>query len=1001
MKKITKICLALIMVILPTILLCACGSNGGNTSSGGGSNSGGQQTTGSLQELKDATVFTKNTSHKYDGSAKYIEFKIAKPNSKEYFTFTQSTDEFTVVYKNNINVGTARAVITATSKNPYYTGSATFDFTITQGSCTATSKADLLSYLNNNNYGEIEFTTLGNTLELDSNDILNIEKTLILRHCEIVNNGTINIGLNGRLFIKSTDMNDCILRNNGTINNGGNIVIGGRGYIYNYNKINNNNRLYIESHGSLYTNSVINKVTKDPAFATYYTRTSILDSNIHVTLTDSSPIYYTGREIQPDVMVKIGTSLLSNKNNREYTVEYFNNVNLGKASIVITANENSTSIYGTTTLYFDILPKKTTVNHINGLKTLLSDPNYTKIIAQGVYISKPITISNGVTVTFTGTTIINSKVTNNGTIINNNNFYLIKTIDNFGTVINNNNLYIVDRNSVTHNTINNNGTIYTNESLDNVGGTIKLRKQITLDDISADHTVFDYNGESQAPTYTFTGSNDALTFDTLYYYDEDIVDGKINYRYVPQTEAGKINVLIAFTIRSQAYYGEITTSYTINRSTLTPNDSTELINGIKNKNYSTIVLKENTNYTIDCTSNPLTLLNNTTLKIGNNANSTAVLHYKGEFSNNGTIINNGTLISDAVKNDDNYSFGNIINNGDIVNNGTMIFNENSTLYNSISTGTKYLRTDINNYSLRPTNGEQDYTYNGDKKPIMQLMNNTTIIPDTDYRYYYNNWGIGNVSIEIISNINSALIYGETTDYIFVKAGTCTVNCCDDLLNAVNDTNDQNENNYNTIIFGSDFEIAKHITIPSDITLDCRNYVPSTKAGYTLTLNGTIILETKLFGNAVLNKNYSGKVIAEVSTREKFNYFCGHVTPVDVIKLMADILDDTVKEITLDRETDRELTVDLNGYSIKKITINNGNATSKYCHNITFTSTASTGRIGVGSTTYGVVINRFLAPYTITFKNVDIYGTNGINYGGYEQLVKLDKTATIKNLANPD
>ena len=145
-------------------------------------------------------------------------------------------------------------------------------------------------------------------------------------------------------------MNDCILRNNGTINNGGNIVIGGRGYIYNYNKINNNNRLYIESHGSLYTNSVINKVTKDPAFATYYTRTSILDSNIHVTLTDSSPIYYTGREIQPDVMVKIGTSLLSNKNNREYTVEYFNNVNLGKASIVITANENSTSIYGTTTL---------------------------------------------------------------------------------------------------------------------------------------------------------------------------------------------------------------------------------------------------------------------------------------------------------------------------------------------------------------------------------------------------------------------------------------------------------------------------------------------------------------------------------------------------------------------------------------------------------------------------------------------------------------------------
>jgi hypothetical protein len=68
---------------------------------------------------------------------------------------------------------------------------------------------------------------------------------------------------------------------------------------------------------------------------------------------------YTGKEIRPSVTIKDGITTL--KKGTDYKLSYKNNINIGKAKVIITGIGNYT---GTKTIYFNIIPKPTCITKL-------------------------------------------------------------------------------------------------------------------------------------------------------------------------------------------------------------------------------------------------------------------------------------------------------------------------------------------------------------------------------------------------------------------------------------------------------------------------------------------------------------------------------------------------------------------------------------------------------------------------------------------------------------
>lgn len=97
-------------------------------------------------------------------------------------------------------------------------------------------------------------------------------------------------------------------------------------------------------------------------------------SDLSVSLAKSS-YTWTGDSINPAVTVKDGTQILSDET--DYTVEYKDNVDLGTASVIVTAKEGS-SYTGSKTVTFSIVRKNLTAS-ITGIKTTSATVSFTRV----------------------------------------------------------------------------------------------------------------------------------------------------------------------------------------------------------------------------------------------------------------------------------------------------------------------------------------------------------------------------------------------------------------------------------------------------------------------------------------------------------------------------------------------------------------------------------------------------------------------------------------------
>lgn len=146
-------------------------------------------------------------------------------------------------------------------------------------------------------------------------------------------------------------------------------------------------------------------------------------------------VTYDGTEKKPSVEIKVGKTIVDAD---EYDVEYKNNINVGTASVKVTAKENSKKINGTVTVGFEIVKAKKPVSSLADINTIMEDSNY-----EGIVLGDNFTIQSGEILEIpegfifdAGNNIltINGKIVNKGTIIANKNIVNNNRIENEGEI---------------------------------------------------------------------------------------------------------------------------------------------------------------------------------------------------------------------------------------------------------------------------------------------------------------------------------------------------------------------------------------------------------------------------------------------------------------------------------------------------------------------------------------------------------------------------------------
>ena len=241
-------------------------------------------------ELSSCTITLSQSRYMYDGTAKKPTVKV-----KNGDTVIPST-EYTVSYKNNVDVGTATATVTANSTSKVVTGSTSITFTIMEkialSSCTITLSQDRYIY---------DGTAKKPTVTVKYGDTVVPSSEYAISYTDNVKVGTAKVTVTA-------------MRNS-------KVVMG----------------------SATKTFSIVEK--EQP-------KTEL--SSCTIILSQDS-YEYDGTAKKPTVTVKSGSTVIPST---EYTVRYTDNVNVGTATVTVTANSTSKVVAGSATKTFSIVEKQ-------------------------------------------------------------------------------------------------------------------------------------------------------------------------------------------------------------------------------------------------------------------------------------------------------------------------------------------------------------------------------------------------------------------------------------------------------------------------------------------------------------------------------------------------------------------------------------------------------------------------------------------------------------------
>ena len=503
------------------------------------------------RDIGNTVITLSKTSYDYDGSEKCPIVTVKYDNQTV-------TSGYRISYENNINAGTAYAVITGTGK---YIGTVKKTFTITPKSIKLTDiTLSSTSYTYNGSSKTPAVTVTDGTKTLVSGTDYSVKYT------NNINTGTAKVTVTGagnykdsveKTFTidkKSIKLTDITLSStsytyNGssktpavTVTDGTKTLVSGTDYSVKYtNNINTGTAKVTVTGMGNYKDSVEKTFTIDQKSL----------SNAEVNLSSSSYVF-NGKAKKPTVTVTLGTKTLIS--GTDYSVKYTNNINAGTAKVTVTGTGNykdsayinfaitPKNISGMTfnvepqTMTYNGTAQKPNVSVADSDKTLVKDTDYT------------VSVSNNINA---GTANISFKGKNNYT----------------GTV---KKTFVISPKSV--------------KTL-----TIKLSS-----------TQYTYDGKPKLPTVTITDGTETLSQDTDY-----------TISYKNNTNAGTASVIITGTGN---YNSTVTKSFTIASQTqqelngrmVTINPSNFVYDHKVHRPYVKVIdgkttLKEETDYTISYT----------------------------------------------------------------------------------------------------------------------------------------------------------------------------------------------------------------------------------------------------------------------------------------------------------------------------------------------------------------------------------------------------------------
>lgn len=370
------IVISLIVMIFAVFFAASC-SDGGNN--GGGNQSGGKSVplTADMISLNynpDFTVYT-GIPIVFDEYMYSISVNGTAANIRD----------FSFVYRDNVNAGTATVTVTSISSNIVH-GSADIHFTILPGAKEVYSAEDAVKTLSDPNYDSV---TLFSELKVGAGETFSVpeNKTLTV-NLNIENYGVIDVqgDLNVYRNVK--------MYNYGTVNvKGGSLALGSNAELYNASDSAFNGK--IVNNGTVYCNG--------EAFQGIEGNGSVV---VRKPLAEA-PITIENAKVR---YIKGGTDFLPGKINvtrkngivasaSAFSPKYYDNDYIGIAAVELTAPIDDADYFGEATVNYEIIPAAVTVDSETELYAAFSDPEIDYVVFNNSLgrIDTPFTVPEGYT----------------------------------------------------------------------------------------------------------------------------------------------------------------------------------------------------------------------------------------------------------------------------------------------------------------------------------------------------------------------------------------------------------------------------------------------------------------------------------------------------------------------------------------------------------------------------------------------------------------------------
>lgn len=367
-------------------------------------------------------------------------------------------------YSNNIEPGTATAIITAKDDNELFYGSVTYTFTIVPNDqkIEVNTFSELKEALTNPKSRHIDII---NDFDIPEGETLTISSDISVyvrlnssgeytKGATLKNYGTINVEEDAFFEVGGSSGYTSYFYNYGTIESSGKIMSLANGPIYNMGTINNSGEISVYSQ--LLSNSEITKVT---CFSNgvYRVRTDINTEQLEY----SKEIRYRENTELNKPSVHIEAYYIDSSN-----ITYTNFDRIGTASASINMKDDDLYYYGSLSFTYTILKGETTVTSLDELIEKKSSGNYNEYNINPstslITIDSSFTTLEDEIYNFSKNVTISGNFTNNGTINMTGSTYNTLTINGTNTLTNNGTINLLEGSISSDN-----GTI-----LNNLNGTI-------------------------------------------------------------------------------------------------------------------------------------------------------------------------------------------------------------------------------------------------------------------------------------------------------------------------------------------------------------------------------------------------------------------------------------------------------------------------------------------------------------------------------------------------